>query len=214
MTDSGGAGGIKQRVAGRWQSLQDRYRWLRHVLSAWQLLQRNHGNEYAAAITYFSFLALFPLLLLAVSVTGFVLHSHPHLQRQLFDQLSQNVPGEFGTTLKTSLHDAIDARTGVGIIGLVGVLLTGLGWIGNLREAIDAVWGRAGAKRNFLMARVVNLVRARRSRAGHRHLARAHRRRHLAHRSDPVRPRCGLAARLHASCSRSSASPSRWRATW
>lgn len=155
MSDSGG---IKQRVANRWQSLQDRYRWLRHVLSAWRLLQRNHGNEYAAAITYFSFLALFPLLLLAVSVTGFVLSAHPHLQTELFTNVSQNVPGEFGKTLKSSLQDAIDARTGVGIVGLVGVLLTGLGWIGNVREAINAVWGRPAAKRNFLMARVANLV--------------------------------------------------------
>jgi membrane protein len=151
-------GGIKQRLAGRWHALQDRHSGLRHVLSAWQLLQRNHGNEYAAAITYFSFLALFPLLLLAVSVTGFVLSAHPHLQTELFRHVSQNVPGEFGRTLKTSLQDAIDARTGVGVVGLVGVLLTGLGWIANLREAIDAVWGRPLAKRNFLVARLANLV--------------------------------------------------------
>ena len=36
----------------------------------------NNGSHYAAAITYFSFLALFPLLLLAAAVLGFVLRSN------------------------------------------------------------------------------------------------------------------------------------------
>ena len=39
------------------------------------------------------------------------------------------------------------------------MLLTGLGWIGNLRAAIDAVWGLGPPpKRNFVVAKVVNLL--------------------------------------------------------
>ena len=146
--------GVKERF----QRYRDRHHWVRHTLSAWGLLQRNYGNQYAAAITYFSFLALFPLLLLAVSVTGFVLHSHPHLEAQFFAQVTKKVPGEFGSTLKQSLHTAIDARAGVGIVGLAGVLLSGLGWIGNLRAAIDGVWGLPPAKRNIIRVRVGNLL--------------------------------------------------------
>lgn len=151
-------GRVRASVSSWWTAVQQRYFWLRHVLAAYRLMQRNHANEYAAAITYFSFLALFPLLLLAVSVTGFVLHSHPDLQTKLFDNLASNVGSGLGTTLRTAIQNAIDARAGVGIVGLVGFLLTGLGWIGNLREAIDAVWGRPVRKRNFLTARLANLV--------------------------------------------------------
>lgn len=154
----GGAKGLKAKAAARWQAAQDRWTWLRHVLSAWELLGRNNGSQYAAAITYFSFLALFPLLLLAVSVTGFILHTHPAAEADLFAHITDKVPGEFGTTLKNSLQTAIDQRTGVGIVGLVGVLLTGLGWIGNLRSAIDGVWGRPPAKRGFVKTKISNLL--------------------------------------------------------
>ena len=156
--DAGTLTKAKDEATGRWAALQQRYRWLRHVLSAYQLLTRNHGNQYAGAITYFSFLALFPLLLLAVAVTGFVLHAHPAAEQDLYMHVTDKVPGEFGKTLKTALQTAIKQRAGVGIVGLAGVLFTGLGWIGNLREAIDAVWGRTPPKQNFVVSKLANLV--------------------------------------------------------
>jgi membrane protein len=148
----------KDAVTVRWHRLRERRASVRHTAQAWQRLQDNNGGQYAAAITYFSFLALFPLILLAVSITGFVLHSHPQTLQDLFDRVTENVPGQLGTTLKKSISTAIKARTGVGIIGLVGVLLTGLGWIGNLRAAVEAVWGRKPKGRNFFLARVWNLM--------------------------------------------------------
>ena len=149
---------LRIRAAARWARLKERRAWIGHVVSAWRLLEQNNGNLYAGAITYFSFLALFPLLLLGVAVTGFVLHADPGLQTTLFRRISQEVPGQLGTTLRSSVQTAIDNRSGVGIIGLVGVLLTGLGWIGNLRAAIDAVWGRGTRKVNFFQARAGNLL--------------------------------------------------------
>jgi membrane protein len=147
----------KSSATSRWAELQRKWPWLAHVLRAWAQLKKTNGTQYSAAITYFSFLALFPLLLLAVAVTGFVLASDHHLQKELFDKITEQIPGTLGTQLKDSLSSLIDARTGVGIIGLVGVLLTGLGWIGNLRMAIDAVWGRTPPKRNFFMGKLANL---------------------------------------------------------
>ena len=132
--------------------------WVKHVWAAWQRLQVTNGNLYAAAITYFSFLALFPLILLGVSIVGFVLSSHPAALHTLFDKIAENAPGQFGSTLKDAVETAIDQRTSVGIIGLVGVLITGLGWIGNLRASLDAVWKRTPPKQNPVMQRVVNLL--------------------------------------------------------
>jgi membrane protein len=149
---------LKSGATERWAALRARYALLRHVVDAYGLLQRNNGNQYAAAITYFSFLALFPLLLLAVAVTGYVLVSHPATQASLFHHVTQKVPGEFGQTLQKSLQSAIDKRAGVGVVGLAGVLLSGLGWIANLRGAIDGVWGRSPAKRSFLKAKTSDLL--------------------------------------------------------
>ena len=159
MGDSG-TSTLKDAVSdakGRWARLKQRRRWVRHLTEAWGLLDRNRGNQFAAAITYFSFLALFPLILLGVSVLGFVLHSHPAALQTLLDNITDKVPGTFGNTLKTSIKSAISARTGVGLIGLAGVLLTGLGWIANLRSAIDAVWGKPPVKQNFFVGRARNL---------------------------------------------------------
>jgi membrane protein len=149
---------VKDAVTRWWRRLKARRASVRHTAAAWQRLQDHNGGQYAAAITYFSFLALFPLVLLAVSIAGYVLHSHPQTLQHLFDRVTANVPGELGTTLKKSISTAIKARTGVGIIGLVGVLLTGLGWVGNMRAAVEAVWGSKPKDHNFFMARVWNLL--------------------------------------------------------
>jgi membrane protein len=147
----------KSAASRRWSGLKARRPGMQHLSDAWTLLGENNGNQYAAAITYFSFLALFPLLLLAVAVTGFVLHAHPAAQQSLFDHITSNVGGDLGKTLKSSADTAIKQRAGVGIVGLVGVVITGLGWIGNLRAAIDAVWGRKPPKRNFVVVKLLNL---------------------------------------------------------
>ncbi len=151
-------GDIKASATTRWNAARLEHYWLDHVVRAWGRFQANNAAQYAAAITYFSFLALFPLLLLAVSVLGFVLASDKSLEATIIHDIVKNIPGTLGQDLSKSLTSAINARTGVGIIGVVGVLLTGLGWIGNLRQAINAVWGLTAKKQNFVMSKVSNLL--------------------------------------------------------
>lgn len=148
---------IKNAVAGAWGRLKSRRPSVDHTARAWRRLQDTNGSQYAGAITYFSFLALFPLILLGVAIAGFVLHSHPDTLQELLDNVTSNVPGELGDTLKASIKTAIDARAGVGIVGLVGVALTGLGWIGNLRAAVEAVWQVRPQAPNFVIAKLKNL---------------------------------------------------------
>jgi membrane protein len=148
------SGGFKAKI----ETQLRRWPWLWHVYEAWEHLKKYNGTQFSAAITYFSFLALFPLLLLAASIAGFVLSSDKHLQQELFDKIAQNIPGDFGTTLTNSVKTAISNRTSVGIIGLAGVLLTGLGWVNNLRQAINAVAGRERQQENFLVNRGRNLL--------------------------------------------------------
>ncbi len=58
----------------------------------------DQGNNLAAIITYYAFVAVFPLLLLASSILGFVLEGNPSLQEAVLDTaLAQHVafmPGE------------------------------------------------------------------------------------------------------------------------
>jgi membrane protein len=151
-------GGLRDRAGRAWRTAEQRHPALSHVVRAYRHYQDNRGDHLAAAITYFSFLALFPVILLGVSVTGFVLASHQGLQNDLFDAIRRNVPGGFGDTLKQTIDGAIRNRGTVGAVGLVGLALTGLGWIANLRAAIDTVWGLPPVKRPFVKAKLADAV--------------------------------------------------------
>lgn len=149
---------LRSRAANRWTALKDRRPGVAHIVRGYQRYKAQHSDHLAAAITYFSFLALFPLVLLGVSVLGFVLAAHADLEQRLFNSIYKNAPGAFGDTLHHVVQSAVNSRRGVGIIGLVGVLFAGLGWISNLRTAIDAVWGLPPAKRNFVTAKLADLL--------------------------------------------------------
>jgi membrane protein len=144
-------------ITARWHAAAERHFWLKHLALAWDRYRDNNGNHYAAALTYFSFLALFPILLLSASVIGFILRNNTELQQELFDRIAANVPGGFGETIKDSINAAVRQRTSIGVFGLVGLLLTGQGWVGNLRAAINAVWGVEPPRKNVVLAQLSNL---------------------------------------------------------
>jgi membrane protein len=149
---------VKEKLSAWWGGRRERYWWLNHIVVAWQTYKKNHGDHFAAAITYFSFLALFPTILLGVSITGYVLKNDPSLQTRLFTSIEKNLPGSFGTTVHDAVQHAISARAGVGIVGLVGLAYTGLGWISNLRAAMVGVWGQPPVKIAFLKAKLADAL--------------------------------------------------------
>lgn len=127
-----------------------RWPWLDHTIRAAQRYQGQKGDYYAAGMTYFSVLALFPLLMVAFAVAGFVLVNQPEWLAEIRTQISENIPGTFGETVNSLIETAIESRASVGIIGLLGALYAGLGWIANLREALTAMWESQHEKGGFL----------------------------------------------------------------
>ncbi|PZS14302.1 MAG: inner membrane protein YhjD [Pseudonocardiales bacterium] len=117
-----------------------RYSWLDHLVRAGQSYTANHGDHYAAAITFFSVLSLVPLLMIAFAVAGFVLAGNPELLQQLLNQIHSAAPPGLDKTLDPVIAGAIRSRGSVGIVGLLGALYSGLGWMGNLRDALTAQW--------------------------------------------------------------------------
>jgi membrane protein len=113
---------------------------LDHLVRAGQSYTAHHGDHYAAAITFFSVLSLVPLLMIAFAAAGFVLAGNPELLRHLQDQIQASAPAGLGPTLDQVIVGAINSRGGVGIVGLLGALYSGLGWMSNLREALTAQW--------------------------------------------------------------------------
>ncbi|MET9210963.1 MULTISPECIES: inner membrane protein YhjD [unclassified Nocardia] len=114
--------------------------WLDHLVRAGGRFQRQRGDYYAAGITYFTVLSLFPLLMVAFSVAGFILAGQPELLTRLQDSVVENIPGSFGTQINDLIDQAISSRGTVGLLGLLVGLYTGLGWIANLRAALTEQW--------------------------------------------------------------------------
>ena len=118
-----------------------RYKWFDHVMRAQERYQDSKGDFYAAGITYFTIFALFPLLMVAFSIAGFVLASQPDLLAEVTDKIKSTVSGDLGDQLVELMDSAIKSRTSVGIIGLATAAWAGLGWMANLREALSQMWG-------------------------------------------------------------------------
>lgn len=136
--------GTSAAQAGTKPSLLDRYRerypWLDRLARAGEAYTAHHGDHYAAAITFFSVLSMVPLLMIAFATAGFVLADNQQLLRQLQEQIQASAPPGLGPTLKSVVDGAIGSRRSVGVLGLLGALYSGLGWMGNLREALTAQW--------------------------------------------------------------------------
>ena len=113
---------------------------VRHLVAAVDRYNDRMGTQFAGSLTYFSFLALVPLLMVAFSIAGFVLSSRPKVVTDLRNDIAHQLPSGLSSTVGGILDTAVDARLTVGIIGLVVALYSGISWMGNLRGAIQAMW--------------------------------------------------------------------------
>lgn len=140
------------------QERREKWPWFDHTVRAASRYQDQKGDYYAAGMTYFSVLALFPLLMVAFAAAGFVLVGQPEWLDQIRDQISQNVPGSLGETINSLIDTAVESRTSVGIIGLLGALYAGLGWMANLRAALTAMWESVHEQGSFLATKLKDLA--------------------------------------------------------
>jgi membrane protein len=101
---------------------------------------RDSGGYMSAAIAYYGFLSLFPLLLLALSIVGFVLAGRPGLQEDVAGSIAEAVPGLSTLLGERTLNRLVAARAGVGVIALAGLLWTGMGVAGAARNALRRIF--------------------------------------------------------------------------
>lgn len=125
------------RVSARIDAFQQRHRWVGFPLAVIYKFAEDQGPYLAALITYYGFLALFPLLLLLASVLGFVLQGDPELQRQILDSALRQFP-----VIGDQLGEPQGLQgSGVAIVigGLVA-LYGGLGVAQAIQNAMNVAW--------------------------------------------------------------------------
>ncbi|MGC0365101.1 membrane protein [Rhodococcus sp. 27YEA15] len=128
--------------------------WLDHLVRAGGRYQAQKGDYYAAGITYFSVLALIPIIMVAFAVAGFVLAGRPDYLESIQEQITNNIPGSLGDTITDLIQSAIDSRASVGVIGLLGAAYAGLGWMANVRDALTAMWESKRQPKGFVRTKL------------------------------------------------------------
>ena len=126
------------RVLDGLDGYQRRNRWLGFPLAVLYKFGDDQGLYLAALITYYGFLSLFPLLLLLVTILGFVLEGDPGLQERLVSSTLAELP-IIGSQLRENVQSL--KGSGVGLaVGILGTLYGCLGAAGATQNAFNRAW--------------------------------------------------------------------------
>lgn len=132
--------------------------WLDHLVRAGSRYTGNKGDYFAAGITYYTVLALVPIVMVAFAAFGFVLAGNQDLLTQVQDKVSTSAPDSLKPIVSELVTTAVDRKNSVGIIGLVLALYSGLGWMSNIREALTAQWEQHEDDTGFAKKKAVDLL--------------------------------------------------------
>ena len=128
----------------RLSRLRDRVEHLpvvRPVLEVHRRYGEADGDRYAAALTFQAFIAIFPLLLLAVAVVGFLAQSGVDVAGETVRGLG--LTGAAADLVVDAVDTAAGSRRAASVIGVVGFLWAGIGLAAGLAHALNRMWGVA-----------------------------------------------------------------------
>ncbi|WP_232320106.1 YihY/virulence factor BrkB family protein [Herbidospora daliensis] len=132
-----------------------RWRWADHLLLTVHRYQIMHGDRLAGAVTYFAFLSFFPIIALAFAVFGYVVTFRPDALTTLNQAINEQLPG---LADQLNLGYLAEARNAATVIGLIGLLYSGLGAVDTLRLALRDIWMNREPPVNFFLAKLYDLV--------------------------------------------------------
>lgn len=114
-----------------------------HAWRSYERLDRVKWTRLAAAMTFISFLALFPLLTLVATVVAATLGKDQ--LKELEHKIAEQVPGIAG---KLDIGALVSNAGTVGIIAGALLLFTGISWVGEMRGCLRTVWEKPDPEEN------------------------------------------------------------------
>lgn len=99
------------------------------------------GGTYAAALTYYMFFSIFPLLLFSASILGFVTRGNIELQTRVLEAGVESVPFLQDILRPENLSSIQERAGGLALTGALLALYTGSGAIVALEHALNRVYG-------------------------------------------------------------------------
>ncbi|HEX3621186.1 MAG TPA: YihY/virulence factor BrkB family protein [Acidimicrobiales bacterium] len=122
--------------------LGERWKWFATVLRVQKRYGELNGNYLASAVTLSAFLSIFPLLLFAVAILGFVSAGTPHLAADVVKNLG--LTGDAANGISNAIATAQKSRRTASVVGVAGLLWSGLGLVAAVQYAINASWQATG----------------------------------------------------------------------
>jgi membrane protein len=132
-----------KRVEQRVDRARQRFAWLDHVIAMLAHYGRVNGNGQAGAVTYFAFLAFFPIMALIFFAVGIIANVFPHARDNLVEvinSLFQGLVGEGKGEVSLSVFQENAGKAG--LFGLIGFLYAGLGWMSAMRSALQTLFSK------------------------------------------------------------------------
>ena len=138
----------------RLDAFQRRRRFVGFPLAVVYKFIDDQGNYLAATITYYTFVAIFPLLLIASSVLGLLLHGNPQLRHEVLASALHQFP-VVGSQLSSpgGLHGSASAVVIGALTALYGVQGVGMA----AQNAVNVAWA---VPRNSRLNPVVGRLRS------------------------------------------------------
>jgi membrane protein len=151
---------LQERVLARVSALRQRRPLVDHAVRMQAHYSGVKAGQQAGGVTYYAFLSFFPIIALAFFVIGYLVQVYPNAQRDLAKAIEQVLPGLIGRREdQVSITDVQAAAGTVGLVGLAGVLYSGLGWLSAMRDALTVVFELpAKDQPNFFVGKLRDLL--------------------------------------------------------
>jgi membrane protein len=115
----------------------------------------DQGNYLAAIVTYYAFIAIFPLLLLGSSILGFFLQGNPHLQQEVLNSALRQFPIIGDELGRKELHGS---TSGI-VVGALTATYGAMGLGQAIQNTVNTAWSvPRNSRPNPFLLRLRSLV--------------------------------------------------------
>jgi membrane protein len=118
----------------------DRRSWWAAVKRTGKEFSEDNLTDWAAALTYYGVLSIFPALIVLVSVLGLIGNS---VTEPLLNNLGTFAPGPARSIIANSIHGLAQSRGGAGIlfvVGIAGAIWSASGYVAGFIRASNVIW--------------------------------------------------------------------------
>jgi YihY family inner membrane protein len=131
-------GGRVERLLRAADRFQQRHTLLAMPVGVVKKFGDDQAGKHAALLAYYSFLSLFPLLLVFATLLAYALDNNQQLQQEIIDAAAAQFP-VLGTQIQGSIRTIQGSGIGL-VVGILGTLWGGLGITQSAQDAMNALW--------------------------------------------------------------------------